>query len=139
MTSWTLLLAHHHPDERARCADLGGVAVCRRCLAAWPLALCVIAAGVAVGWPVAGPGELVALWSLPMAEYVAVHVGGRPYSARRTWVLGPLLGLALGRTLHRYLLAPLDPVTWAILGVAATVGGASAATYHVRVKNRESV
>ena len=87
----------------------------------------------------AGLAELTALWLLPLSEYAAVHGGGLPYSPRRTWLLGPALGAALGRTLHRYLLAPFDPVTWAVLGLAGLIGGLSAVTYHLRVKNRESV
>jgi hypothetical protein len=105
----------------------------------WPLALGIITTGLALHLPGAGLPELAMIWVLPLGEYVAVHVGWVRYSPRRTWVFGPLLGVALGRTLHRYLLDPTEPGTWAVLSAVALLGGLSAATYHLRVKNPESV
>lgn len=136
---WSIWLAHHSPEDHARCTRLGPVVLCRRCTAAWPLAVAVIGAGLATGAPPAGPLALLGWWALPLAEYTAVHALGRPYSPRRTWVFGGLLGVALGRTLDRYLRDPTDLVAWAALALAAGIGGLSAAAYHLRVKNRESV
>ncbi len=133
--SQPLWLTHHPPEEAERCASVAGRAVCRRCLAAWPLAFGVIAAGLIAPLPRAGLAELAAWWALPLAEYVAVHARGVAYHPGRTWGLGAMLGVALGRTLHRYLLDPTDPGTWAVLGLAALIGGLAAASYHRRLKN----
>jgi hypothetical protein len=134
---WSIWLAHHSPEHANRCTLIGKVAVCRRCLACWPLAFSVIALCLARSLAPAGLIELTAWWTLPLAEYVGVHVLGRPYGPRRTWFFGALLGVALGRTLHRYLLDPFDVWTWAVLGVVSLVGGLSAAAYHLRLKNSE--
>ncbi len=135
----SIWLAHHPPEDSHRCARFGSLRVCRRCLVAWPVAIAVLVLGVARGHPLPGLSELVAWWSLPLAEFVAVHALGRPYSARRTWVLGIILGVALGRTLSRTLWDPVDGLAWAVLGTVAMIGGVSATLYHCSVKNRESV
>ncbi len=130
---WTIWLSHHAPEDAERCTAIAGLAVCRRCLACWPVALLVIFACVGLAQPVGSSLELAALWTLPLGEYVAVHALARPYSPRRTWFVGVILGVAMGRTLHRYLLDPSDPVAWVALGIAGGVGGLSALVHHSRV------
>ena len=96
----------------------------------------MIVAGVAGRLPLAEPSEL-GLWLGPAAvEYVAVHLGALPYRAGRTWVFGACLGIGLGRTFHRYLVQPSDPVVWVTLALLGLVCGGAAA-YHLTLKNRE--
>ena len=136
---WTIWLAHHPPEEAERCTSIAGVALCRRCLGCWPVAFATLVTSVVAALPQASVPDLVVLWTPPLLEYVAEHALGRRYSARRTWLASLLLGLALGRTFHRYVLDPTDVVAWAALGLAAGVGGLSAVIYHSSVKNRASV
>lgn len=96
----------------------------------------VMVAGVWADLPVAQDWEL-ALWlGPPSGEYVAVHAARSPYRPGRTWIFGAMLGLGLGRVFHRYLLAPDDPVVWAVLVTLAVVWGGAAGAYHLIVKNR---
>jgi hypothetical protein len=128
--SW-LILSHHHPEDSHRCAQIGGITLCRRCLATWPMTFAVIAASFAAGAPAATEKELIFLLGPPLGEYLATHVGRLPYRPGRTWLSGLLAGVAMGRLFHRYLLDPADRTTWFILflaGVPALLG-ALYATY----------
>ncbi|MCP4920986.1 MAG: hypothetical protein GY913_29170 [Proteobacteria bacterium] len=133
---WTFLLAHHGRDDRHRCVHIGPLVLCRRCTATWPVAAALILAGMAGRLPLAADWEL-ALWlGPPTGEYLAVHTARTPYRSGRTWLFGILLGIGLGRTFHRYLADPMDPVVWAVLGTIAVVWGGAAAAYHLIVKKR---
>ena len=133
---WRILLSHHGPEDMHRCVHVGPVDLCRRCIATWPLAGALMLAGMATALPPAPDWEL-ALWlGPPTGEYLAVHTARIPYRSGRTWLFGVLLGVGLGRTLHRYLLDPTDPVVWAVLGCVALVWGGAAAAYHLIVKKR---
>jgi hypothetical protein len=102
----------------------------------WPLTFAVIVAGVVAPWPPAEALEL-ALWLSPaVLEYALVHTGVLPYRPWRTGLFGALMGVGLGRTFHRYVLEPTDPLAWAALLSTGVVCGL-AALYHFSVKNRE--
>jgi hypothetical protein len=117
-----LWLSHHHPEHHERCVDLGGVVVCRRCLALWPLTYGLLAAQILVRAP--GHSALDVLLPLAMTpavlDFVMVHTGLRAYDPRRIWLLTPLLAAGLARLFFRYMVTPEDPVNW-ILG-AMVVG-----------------
>jgi len=118
-------LSHHRSAHAERCVSVGSVHVCRRCIALWPACFGVLVAAILLRWPVAAPLELV-LWLVPpMGEYAAVHAFGWRYAPRRIWVVGPWLGVGLGRAFHRYVLDPGDPVAWASLGAVGAVGALS--------------
>lgn len=111
---------------------LGALALCRRCLATWPMAAAVLVAGLGGRLPPASGVEL-ALWLGPATgEYVAVHAGRLPYSAGRTLIFGLILGVGLGRLAHRYLLAPGDAEVLAIAVAVALPSLLSAARYHLK-------
>ena len=81
--------------------------------------------------PAASIEELALLLTLPVFEYLAVHLAGRGYSPLNVWVLGSLAGVGAGRLFHRYLLAPTDLATWGIMAAVAlpTLAAAILATY----------
>ncbi|MCB9743224.1 MAG: hypothetical protein H6741_14380 [Alphaproteobacteria bacterium] len=141
MRTWPILIAHHLPEEGHRCVFAGPVPICRRCLATWPLMAAVLGAGMLGQLPLASPEEL-ALWLAPPAgEYLAVHLGRAPYTPRRTWLFGALLGVGIGRALHRYVLDPSDLIAWMALGCAGLPMFAAGlyASYQRKVKKFEDV
>lgn len=127
--AWSIWLSHHPPDEHERCAWVGPVPVCRRCLATWPLALLLTGLGVAGRLPPASDLELVAWLGPPLGEYLAVHLGRLPYRRGRTWFVGLLAGIAAGRLFHRYLQDPYDPAVWTLL-LGAGIPAGLAALWH---------
>jgi len=131
VTRLELLLSHHGDDEAHRCVRWLGLYWCRRCMATWPLAAIVCAAGLSRPLPAADDLELLLLLAPPLGEYLATHLGGLPYRRRRTWIMGAWLGLALGRLFHRYLLDPADPVPWILLA-SAGLPALAAALAHSR-------
>ncbi len=115
-----LWLSHHHPEQHERCVRVLGHPVCRRCLLLWPAAYGLIALQVVLRSPGRHPLDLLLPLLLlpPVVEFLEVHMGLRPYSAGRTWLLTPLLALAMGRLLYRCMVIPWDPATWAVILVA---------------------
>ncbi len=115
-----LWLSHHHPEDHDRCVRLGAWPVCRRCLLLWPLAYSLIAVQVVLRSPANHPLDLLLplLLLAPVVEFLEVHMGWRAYSPGRTWLLTPLLAVAVARLLYRCMVTPWDPVTWAVILVA---------------------
>lgn len=116
-------LSHHWPDAYDRCAVVGGLHVCRRCLVLYPLAL---VAGLAVGIGSWWPHELDpwVLWLFPLpgvVEFVLDNLGRIPYSPRRQVVLSAFGAVAAGLGYVRYLDHNTDPLVWSVLGVYTAI------------------
>ncbi len=94
---WPLWTAHHGPEEAERCVFIGSWPVCRRCLAAWPLAAAILVATWTGRLP-APPAWEPAAWLAPAAvEFVGAALGRWPHRPGRTWAAGLLLGTGWGR------------------------------------------
>jgi hypothetical protein len=116
-----LWLSHHGPEHGDRCVHVAGVAICRRCLALWPLTYLLIGAQVALRTPAHHDLDVLLPLALlpPVLDYVEVHTGLARYDPARTWALTPLLAVGLARLLFRHMAHPFDPVNWAVLLLAA--------------------
>jgi hypothetical protein len=112
-------LSHHSAEEYSRTVTLGGVRICSRCLATYPVLVAMIAVQLALRAPLAWRAD--GLWTLGLlAPALGDWAYGRfrPQSgsnAQRMFT-GALLGLALGRSLYIHFLRPL-PV-WLLAQVA---------------------
>lgn len=127
-------LSHHPPETRGeRCVQVGGVHLCRRCLALWPLTYGGLALLFLGGAPVDHPLDHWLFLSLlpPVVEYVGVHRKWWDYRPWRVWFFSALLAPGLARLFHRHLHRPLDPENLAWLAVVA-VPCAWAAWHHHR-------
>ena len=86
-----MLLAHHDPTERHRCARVGRRWICRRCLVLYPLLLAMMiatGAGLFGAVPVAGRNPLLWLLPLPAAlEYTGEAFAVLRYAPRRQVVV----------------------------------------------------
>ncbi|NLD76231.1 MAG: hypothetical protein GX643_06155 [Acidimicrobiales bacterium] len=127
-----LWLSHHWPEDYDRCAVVGGLHVCRRCLVLYPLAL---VAGVAVSlgsWWDHSLDPWV-LWLMPLPgviEFVLDNLRIISYRPVRQMVLSAGGAIAAGVGYVRYLDDTTDRLAWTVLLVytaatlsAAIVGG----------------
>jgi hypothetical protein len=121
-------LSHHWPGEYDRCAVVGGLHVCRRCLVLYPLAL---VAGIAISighwWPHGLDAWVLWLFPLPgVIEFVLDNLGLVPYSPRRQVVLSAAGAVAAGVGYVRYLDHSTDLLVWSVVGAytAACLAGA---------------
>lgn len=121
-------LSHHWPVDYDRCAVVGGLHVCRRCLVLYPLALVV---GVAISIGSWWPHDLDAwvLWLLPLPgviEFVLDNLGRIPYVPRRQMMLSAGGAVAAGVGYVRYLDRTTDPLVWSVVAAytAACLAGA---------------
>ena len=112
-----LWLSHHHAHQADRCVRIAGVAVCRRCLVLYPVALVVGIAGVAgLRWPVSLDATL--LWMLPIPavlDLLADTLSGEHRPQRQvvaTAVLAVAMGVAWLRTRHNV----GDGLVWSVVG-----------------------
>lgn len=125
-------LSHHWPADYDRCAVVGGLHVCRRCLVLYPLAL---VAGVAISlgsWWDHGLDPWV-LWLFPLPgviEFVLDNLRMITYRPVRQMVLSAGGALAAGVGYVRYIDDTTDPLAWSVLAVytavclsAAVIGG----------------
>lgn len=114
-------LTHHPPSEHGRCAHVGPLLVCRRCLALWPLTWGLLVLQVVLRAPAFHPADwLLPLFLLPpVVEYVAVHLEAWEYRPRRTTWLAMLMGIGLGRLFYRYVVDPFDDATLTALAAVA--------------------
>jgi len=117
-----MYLAHHWPEEYERCAVVGGMHVCRRCLVLYPLAI-VTALAVSTGswWP--HHLDAWALWLLLFAgtvEFVADNLRLVRYSAVRQAALSAPGSVAAGIGYVRYLHDTTDPLVWSVVAAYAT-------------------
>ncbi len=121
-------LSHHWPDGYDRCAVVGGLHVCRRCLVLYPLAL---VAGIAISigdwWSHDLDPWILWLFPLPgVIEFVLDNLGRIAYVPMRQVVLSAFGAVAAGVGYVRYLDHTTDPLVWTVLGVytAACLAGA---------------
>ena len=131
---WPFLLSHHSHEDADRCVRVGKVHLCRRCTALWPLCFLVLVYLIAERKPLAS-GEHIAAWLvIPVAEFIAVHLGWSAYKAWRVWICSVLAGIGAALLFHRYMVNPSDPVPW-ILALGFGLPAAASAVYHEMGKN----
>ena len=133
-------LSHHWPDGYDRCAVVGGMHVCRRCLVLYPLALITgIAIGVGSWWPHHLDAWVLWLFPLPgVIEFVLDNVGRIQYSPVRQMVLSAAGAVAAGLGYVRYLDETLDPLVWSVVGAYTAICVAGVAVGAFRGKRSES-
>jgi len=128
-----MLLAHHHDDQRERCAVVAGRDVCRRCLALYPVLLATmiaVALGVGDAVPAAWRDPLVWLLPLPAAaDYVADAFGRARYAPTRQVSVTVPLAVAGGAGFAWEQQAPgtvtfwVAVVVYGLAALAVTVAG----------------
>lgn len=116
-------LSHHWPDAYDRCAVVGGLHICRRCLVLYPVAL---VAGIALSLGSWWSGALDAwvLWLFPLPgviEFVLDNLKRIAYSPVRQMALSALGAVAAGVGYVRYLDDTFDPLVWSVVAVYTTV------------------
>lgn len=116
-------LSHHWPSTYDRCALVGGLHVCRRCLVLYPLALVAgIAIGVGSWWPHGLDAWVLWLFPLPgVIEFVLENLGRVRYSPPRQVVLSAAGAVAAGLGYVRYLERTTDPLVWVVLATYTAV------------------
>lgn len=128
MADTPMWLSHHWPDTYDRCAVIGGLHVCRRCLVLYPLALVSgIAISIGSWWPHGLDPWVLWLFPLPgVIEFVLDNLDRIGYSPRRQVLLSAGGALAAGVGYVRYLEDTFDPLVWSVVGVytAACLAGA---------------
>jgi hypothetical protein len=116
-------LSHHWPDGYDRCAVVGGLHVCRRCLVLYPLALVTgIVISIGSWWP--ERLDPWVLWLLPLpgvVEFVLDNLGRISYSPARQVVLSAGGALAAGVGYVRYLDDATDALAWSVLALYTAV------------------
>lgn len=131
---WPFLLSHHSAEDADRCIRVGSVHLCRRCTALWPLCLGLLVVLVAAREPVSS-GPTIAAWlTLPVAEFIAVHLGWSTYRPWRVWLLSLLASVGAAQLFYRYMVDPSDPVPW-LLALGFGLPAAASAVYHEMGKN----
>ena len=112
-----MYLSHHWPWDYDRCAVVGGLHICRRCLVLYPVALVAgIVVSIGSWWP-SGLDAWV-LWLLPLpgvVEFIADNLGLIRYSPRRQVVLSAAGAWAAGVGYTRYLDDTTDPLVWSVV------------------------
>ncbi|MCB0978277.1 MAG: hypothetical protein KDB02_12550 [Acidimicrobiales bacterium] len=127
-------LSHHWPSDYDRCAVVGGLHICRRCLVLYPVALVTgIAVSLGSWWP-QGLDAWV-LWLFPLAgvvEFVLDNLRLVRYSPVRQMALSAPGAFAAGIGYVRYLDKTLDPLVWSVVGVYTTVCVLGVVAGHLR-------
>jgi hypothetical protein len=91
-------LSHHSEHEADRCTRIGGLHVCRRCLAMLAGFVPAVALLVSPWRDDLQAGDLGLVLALTIAaglEFAQVATGRMPYSARRVLGLSPFAGMVL--------------------------------------------
>lgn len=116
-------LSHHWPHAYDRCAVVGGLHVCRRCLILYPLAIVTgIVVSIGSWWPHGIDAWVLWLFPLPgVIEFVADNIGAVRYSPTRQVALSAAGAVAAGVGYTRYLDETLDPLVWSVVGVYTAV------------------
>lgn len=116
-------LSHHWPDAYDRCAVVGGMHICRRCLVLYPLALVTgIVVSIGSWWPSDLDPWVLWLFPLPgVIEFVLDNLKVIRYSPVRQMVLSAGGAVAAGVGYTRYLAETRDPLVWSVVGVYTTV------------------
>jgi uncharacterized membrane protein len=128
-----LWLAHNWPGQYGRCVVVGRRHICRRCLALYPVALVVVALGLAgVRWPERHDGWLIWLLVVPATvELCLENVGLIRHSPTRLVSVTLPLAVGCGVLFLRYLDRLTDPLVWTVVAVC---GGACVASIVVRAR-----
>ena len=112
-------LSHHDvdvPEQRDRCAVVGGHHVCRRCLVMYPIALAVMAVALVVSLPT----WIMFVLPIPVAvEFVGEAAGTWSYHPRRQMALTAIAAPALGLGFARAVDNVGDRALWTMVGVFA--------------------
>jgi hypothetical protein len=123
-----LWLSHHWPEHYDRCARVGRVHVCRRCLVLYPATLAtmvvILAGRVELSVPL-----IAAMWLLPLpmvGEWVAEHADRLGYSPRRQALFAALAAPGLGIALAEHVRSPFAWVVVTPVLTATTICAASA-------------
>jgi len=116
-------LSHHWPDDYDRCAVVGGLHVCRRCLVLYPTALVtVLLVSLGSWWPDALDPWVLWLFPLPgVIEFSLDNLRLIDYSPRRQMLLSAPGAVAAGLGYVRYLDDTLDPLVWSVVAVYTTI------------------
>lgn len=116
-------LSHHWPGDYDRCAVVGGLHVCRRCLVLYPLAFVTgIAISIGSWWP--HRIDVWVLWLFPLPgviEFVLDNLRLIRYSPVRQMVLSAGGAVAAGVGYVRYLDHTTDSLAWSVLAVYTAV------------------
>lgn len=132
VTDTPLWLSHHWPADYDRCAVVGGLHICRRCLVLYPVALLAgVAVSVGSWWDHSLDPWVLWLFPLPgVIEFVLDNLRIIAYRPRRQMVLSAGGAIAAGVGYVRYLDDTTDSLAWTVLAVytaatlsAAVVGG----------------
>ena len=116
-------LSHHWPQDYDRCAVVGGMHVCRRCLVLYPVAL---VAGIAISlgdwWSHSLDAWVLWLFPLPgVIEFVLDNLRLITYCPRRQVALSAAGAFAAGVGYVRYLDDTLDLLVWSVVGAYTAV------------------
>lgn len=131
-------LSHHWPSGYDRCAVVGGMHICRRCLVLYPLALVTgIALSIGSWWPPGIDGWVLWLFPLPgVIEFVLDNLGVIGYSPVRQMVLSAAGAVAAGVGYVRYLDHTTDPLVWTVVGVYTAVCVAAVVVGSMRAREK---
>lgn len=121
-----MLLAHHHDEQRERCAPVAGRPVCRRCLVLYPLLLAVLvatAAGLLDDVPTSWRNPWLWLLPLPAAlDYSGEAFGRLRYSRHRQVVVTVLQAVGGGAGFGWELTRPATVSFWQAVLVYGAAG-----------------
>lgn len=116
-------LSHHWPPDYDRCAVVGGMHICRRCLVLYPVALVAgIALSIGSWWD--HDLDVWVLWLFPLPgviEFVLDNLGIVRYSPLRQMALSAVGAVAAGVGYVRYLDHTTDALVWSVVGVYTAV------------------
>jgi len=132
-----MYLSHHWPDGYDRCAVIGGLHICRRCLVLYPVAL-VAGITISIGswWPSGIDAWVLWLFPLPgVIEFALDNLGRISYSPRRQMVLSAAGAVAAGVGYTRYLDDTFDSLVWSVVGVYTAICVASVVVGALRRRN----
>jgi hypothetical protein len=131
-------LSHHWPGDYDRCAVVGGMHICRRCLVLYPLAaLTGIAMSIGSWWPTSLDPWVLWLFPLPgVIEFVIDNLRLVTYSPRRQVLLTAPGAVAAGVGYVRYLDDTLDPLVWSVVAVYTTICVAAVAIGAFKKRDR---
>jgi hypothetical protein len=118
-----MYLSHHWPDQYDRCAVVGGMHVCRRCLVLYPVAL-VTGVLISLGswWPDGINAWVLWLFPLPgVIEFVLDNLGVIDYDPKRQVRVTAAGAVAAGVGYSMYIQDTFDSTVWAVVAVYTTV------------------
>lgn len=117
-------LSHHGAHEADRCVRIGGVPVCRRCLAmtaGFLPALALLLSPWRHELQAGDVGLVLALTIVAGIDFVQVATGRVAYSARRVLVLNPFAGMVLAWLAVTGARDGLGPAHFVLGGAAAAL------------------